>query len=92
MSLIQYKKDGTPDFVLLACMNFLSSYPDCWDGEQILDYIENENFKPSSDTRIAVWDVMENKNADDIVDAILALADCFEEAYKAGANSPKSTT
>lgn len=92
MSLIQYKKDGTPDFVLLACINFLSDYPDHWDGEQILDYIEGEDYNPATNTRVVMWDVMQNKNAEDIIESILALADCFEQAYNAGAESQKSTT
>jgi hypothetical protein len=91
MSLIQYKKDGTPDFVLLACMNFLSSYPDCWDGEQILDHIESEGFCPSTDKRVAVWAAVENSNAEEILESILALADCFESAYNAGRDSAKTS-
>jgi len=74
-------KNGQTDYLYYALHHFLSEFPDGWDGEQVMDYIEEnclENNTLLSDNKITFWSPLESSDAEAFFEATYNLASQFE--------------
>lgn len=60
-----------------ALNHFLSSYPEEWDYQQVIDAIDNEDYE-----NITLWYVVENSPWEDIPLHIESMIDSLKETFK----------
>jgi len=67
-------KNGKPDLLLLAFQNFISDYPDSWDGETLFNYFEDkESDTIYSCSKVSIWEPIEVLDKDVFLEAVDAL-------------------
>jgi hypothetical protein len=71
-------KNGKPDLLLLAFQNFISDYPDSWDGETLFDYFEDRDSDIiQSTSKVTIWEPLEGLDKDVFLEAVDALHQQF---------------
>ena len=71
-------KDGKPDLLLLAFQNFISDYPDSWDGETLFNYFEDkESDIIESTSKVTIWEPLEGLDKEIFLDSVDALHQQF---------------
>jgi hypothetical protein len=71
-------KDGKPDLLLLAFQNFISDYPDSWDGETLFNYFEDsESDTVYTNSKVSIWEPLDGMDKEIFLDAVDALHNQF---------------
>lgn len=71
-------KDGKPDLLLLAFQNFISDYPDSWDGQTLFTYFEDsESDTVYTNSKVSIWEPLDGMDKEIFLDAVDALHNQF---------------
>ena len=71
-------KDGKPDLLLLAFQNFISDYPDSWDGQTLFTYFEDsESDTVYTNNKVSIWEPLDGMDKEIFLDAVDALHNQF---------------
>lgn len=71
-------KNGKPDLLLLAFQNFISDYPDSWDGQTLFTYFEDsESDTVYTNSKVSIWEPLDGMDKEIFLDAVDALHNQF---------------
>ncbi len=71
-------KNGKPDLLLLAFQNFISDYPDGWDGEMLFTYFAtSESNTVYTNSKVSIWEPLDGMDKEVFLDAVDALHNQF---------------